>query len=293
MRMLLLKTWRDLMARKGQFVALILLVALGILELRRVPDRLPRPARRRCERANARAEVRRLHGRGARRARRRGGGGRARARRARGRGPAHRGHRPRRRRRASSRSRASSACPVDHRPRVNDLLVEQGRYLPPRARDEALLHSKYANDTGTKVGDTLTLRMGEERRRLQGRRHRREPRVHVRDPREGRRCPSTGRVRGPVRAAARRRGAVRPAGRRHRRRGARSSRAPTSTASSTTSRRCSSRTGSSRRSSAPTSRRNFALARGDRAEPGHGARSCRRSSWRSRRARCSSRCRGS
>lgn len=31
MRILLLKTWRDLLARKGQFAALIALVALGIL----------------------------------------------------------------------------------------------------------------------------------------------------------------------------------------------------------------------------------------------------------------------
>ena len=31
MRMLLLKTWRDLLARKGQFAALILLVTLGVM----------------------------------------------------------------------------------------------------------------------------------------------------------------------------------------------------------------------------------------------------------------------
>ena len=31
MRMLLLKTWRDILARKGQFLALMLLVAIGIM----------------------------------------------------------------------------------------------------------------------------------------------------------------------------------------------------------------------------------------------------------------------
>jgi putative ABC transport system permease protein len=58
------------------------------------------------------------------------------------------------------------SVPSGHRPRVDDLRVESGRYLAAEGVGEALLHMKYAQDTGTKVGDTLLLRLGQERRRL-------------------------------------------------------------------------------------------------------------------------------
>jgi putative ABC transport system permease protein len=164
MRMLLLKTWRDLLARKGQFAALILLVSLGILSfvafLTAYLD-LTASVQRANEElkfadfsmsvvgapAGEVAAVQRVPGVKA----------------AEGRlivdttldvGP---GRQPVAR---------IIGVPVGRRPRVDDLLLEQGAYLSAAGRGEALLHSKYAADTGAKVGDTLVLRMGGERRKL-------------------------------------------------------------------------------------------------------------------------------
>jgi putative ABC transport system permease protein len=46
--------------------------------------------------------------------------------------------------------------PSDRHPRVNDLLVEQGDYLRPGAAGTALLHSGFSEATGKGVGDRLT-----------------------------------------------------------------------------------------------------------------------------------------
>ena len=164
MRILLLKTWRDLLARKGQFAALILLIALGILSyvafLGGYLD-----LTRSVETANAQlkfadftvkvlsapsgevAAVARVPG----------------VRAVEGRLIVDTGLDVGTDKQPLARV---IGVPVDHRPRVNDLLVEQGRYLSPMGRGEALLHMKYAKDTGTKVGDTVTLRLGEERKLL-------------------------------------------------------------------------------------------------------------------------------
>jgi putative ABC transport system permease protein len=163
-RILLLKTWRDLLARKGQFGALILLVMLGILSF--VSFRTSyNDLTASVERANSElkladftvgvvsapkgeiASVARLPG----------------VRAVEGRLIVDTGLDVGTNKQPVARI---IGVPVDHRPRVNDLLVEKGRYLSADGRGEVLLHAKYANDTGAKVGDTITLRMGEERRRL-------------------------------------------------------------------------------------------------------------------------------
>ncbi len=164
MRMLLLKAWRDLLARKGQFIALILLVALGILSfVAFLTGYLDLGAS--VERANTElkfadfsiqvigapagemAAVSRVPG----------------VRAVEGRLVVDTGLDVGTGKQPVARV---IGVPTAHRPRVNDLLLEQGRYLSGEGRGEALLQSKYAFDTGTKVGDVLTLRMGNERRRL-------------------------------------------------------------------------------------------------------------------------------
>ncbi len=50
--------------------------------------------------------------------------------------------------------------------RVNAAHVEAGRFPAPDAHDEVLLHAMFATETSTRIGDTLTLRIGGERRRV-------------------------------------------------------------------------------------------------------------------------------
>jgi putative ABC transport system permease protein len=56
--------------------------------------------------------------------------------------------------------------PVGSEPSVNRLLLQQGRMPAAEDRDEALLHVKFATDIGAKVGDTLTLRVNGKERSL-------------------------------------------------------------------------------------------------------------------------------
>jgi len=163
-RILLLKTWRDTLARKGQFIALILLVALGILAfVAAYGAYLDLSAS--VEKANSSlrfadfsvgvvgapagemAAVSRVKG----------------VRAVEGRLIVETGLDVGTGKQPMARL---IGVPAGRRPRVNDLLVEEGRYLSAAGRDEVLLNRKYAQDTGTKVGDTLVLRMGQERKRL-------------------------------------------------------------------------------------------------------------------------------
>jgi putative ABC transport system permease protein len=52
--------------------------------------------------------------------------------------------------------------PPDRRPSVNDLLVESGRYLQPDDLEAGLIHSKFAADNDRSVGDTVRLRTGDQ-----------------------------------------------------------------------------------------------------------------------------------
>ncbi len=163
MRMLLLKTWRDLLSRKGQFAGLALVVALGIstfvafqtgyLDLKAS-----------VERANAELKfsdftttllgvpstrvgaVRRVTGVAA----------------VEGRLVADVSLELTDDQRATARI---VGLPNKGRPTVNDLLLLAGRW-PEQGHGEALLHTKFAQETGARVGDTLTLRMGRERKRV-------------------------------------------------------------------------------------------------------------------------------
>lgn len=164
MRILLLKTWRDIMARTGQFAALVLLVALGILSYVAFQtsylDLTSSVSRANTELAFADFSVRVMRApAGEIAAIARIPGVRA----VEGRTVFETGLDVGAGRQPVARV---IGIPSDRHPRVNDLKLEQGRYLSPTGRDEALLHFKYAADTGTEVGDTLKLRMGSERREL-------------------------------------------------------------------------------------------------------------------------------
>ncbi len=54
--------------------------------------------------------------------------------------------------------------PDEPESRVNGVYVEAGRYPAAGARNEVLLHPKFSQETGIGVNDTLTLRIGGERR---------------------------------------------------------------------------------------------------------------------------------
>jgi len=164
MRILLLKTWRDLLARKGQFFALILLIALGILSYVAFQtgylDLTASVAKAGSELkfadftvgvlgapAGEVAAVARVPG----------------VRAVEGRLIADTGLDV-----GASRQPVARVIgvPVDHRPRVDDVLIEKGRYLSATGRDEVLLNVQYSQDTGTDVGDVVTLRLGGERKQL-------------------------------------------------------------------------------------------------------------------------------
>ena len=52
--------------------------------------------------------------------------------------------------------------PPNRRPAVNDLLVERGRYLLPKDLEKGLLHSKFAADNNFEPGDALRVRTGDQ-----------------------------------------------------------------------------------------------------------------------------------
>jgi putative ABC transport system permease protein len=162
MSMLTLKALRDTLAHKGQFIALIVLVSLGIMsyvtfqngyyDLRssvstaysslrfadidvRV-DRIPLSAASRIEMIPgvAAARVRTVEDVGLEMSANRQGTARI------------------------------VSIPDDGNANVNGVYLESGRLPAADSRDEVMLHPKFAKETSTKVGDTLTLRIGGERR---------------------------------------------------------------------------------------------------------------------------------
>lgn len=165
MRMLLLKTWRDILSRKGQFLALVLLVAIGIMsyvsfitayydlvasrdkvntELRfadftTAVMRAPITAARRLERIEgvATAEGRLVIDTGiefddASSA-------------------------------ADAEAKATArvvGVPLDRAPKTNALVLSAGRLPRAGERDAIVINSKFAGETGMKPGDTLELHTG-------------------------------------------------------------------------------------------------------------------------------------
>lgn len=164
MSMLALKAWRDMLAHKGQFAALIVLVSLGITsfvtfqnsyyDLRQSLDY----AYERLRFSDATASVDKAPFSVARRLESVPGIDAARVRTVRDVGL----ERGRDDDRATARlvSIANDPGTVT----VNDLYIEQGRYPAPGSRDEVVLHTKYSVDTGAALGDTLTLRIEGQRK---------------------------------------------------------------------------------------------------------------------------------
>ncbi len=153
---LALKAWRDTLAHKGQFFSLILLVALGIMsyvtfqngyyDLKASLDTAYTSLRF----ADVTLRVERMPLSAAARAKRIPGVAAARVRTSTDVGlelPS--GDQ------ATARILSAPAADVA----VNSIVVEEGRFPGPDARDEVLLHPQFANDTKTSVGDRLTLRI--------------------------------------------------------------------------------------------------------------------------------------
>jgi putative ABC transport system permease protein len=162
MSMLSLKAWRDTLAHKGQFIALIVLVSLGIMsfvtfqnsyydlsasleeaysrllfaDLTVRVDRIPLAAARRIEQVPgvSVARVRTVQDVGLDL----GGGQQGTAR--------------------------IISFPDDGAVSVNAVNLEAGRLPAAESRDEVLLHPKFASETSAKVNDELTLRIGGKRR---------------------------------------------------------------------------------------------------------------------------------
>lgn len=156
MRMLLLKAWRDIMARKGQFLSLAVLVGIGIMayvtfissyydlndSLDRANSELrfadfntsvlnaPKSVERIIERLPgvAAADARLVIDTGLDKT----GGARATAR--------------------------VVGIPLARKAEVNLVTLQAGRMPGPGVRNTAVVDGKFAGETGTEVGDTLTLR---------------------------------------------------------------------------------------------------------------------------------------
>ncbi len=166
MRMLLLKTWRDILARKGQFAALVMLVAIGIMayvsfissyyDLVASKDEAnarlrfadftttvmaaPASAARYIERLPgvATAEGRLVIDTGIEYEE---GGSSA----------------------GDMKSKATArvvGIPLDRKPKTNAIAVLKGRMTRPSERDAVIINSKFASETGMKVGDTFELHTG-------------------------------------------------------------------------------------------------------------------------------------
>lgn len=153
---LLLKTWRDIATRKAQFLALIVLVALGISSYvgfisssKNLDASLDR-ANSKTKLADVNVQVvmspktesdklARIDGVKA----------------VQGRQIIDTGLELTKDERAQARV---IGVPSDARPSVNDVLVLKGRYLKETDEDACLLQNKFAEDTGKGVGDFLTIR---------------------------------------------------------------------------------------------------------------------------------------
>ncbi|NTU72476.1 MAG: hypothetical protein HGB10_11750, partial [Coriobacteriia bacterium] len=158
--MLTLKAWRDMLARKGQFIALVVLIALGITsyvtfqngyynlrasldyaystlrfaDLTVSADRIPDTAARAVERIPgvSAALVRSV---------------------------ADIGLELEDGEQATARVIGSAGQSA----KVNAVHIEQGRYPAPGARDEVALSTQFASDTKTRPGDRVTLLIGGQR----------------------------------------------------------------------------------------------------------------------------------
>ncbi len=163
--MLTLKAWRDTLAHKGQFIALIVLVSLGIMsfvtfqngyyDLRASVDE----AYGRLRFADFTVRVERMPLNAARRIETLDGVAAARVRTIQDVGLEFSGGE----RQATARL---ITIPDEPGTTVNGVYVEAGRFPVPGARDEVLLHPKFSQETGIGVNDSLTLRIGGERRTL-------------------------------------------------------------------------------------------------------------------------------
>ena len=165
MRMLLLKTWRDLLSRKGQFAGLIMVVALGIstfvafqtgyLDLTNSVERANRELRfadfstsvtgipsTKISAVRAVPGVLAAEGRIVQDV-------------------------------SLELDEAANetatarivGLPNSGRPAVNDLLLLSGDW-PRRGDAEAILHTKFAQETGARAGDELTLLMGRDHKHV-------------------------------------------------------------------------------------------------------------------------------
>lgn len=162
--MLALKAWRDTLAHKGQFIALIVLVSLGIMsfvtfqngyyDLKASLD----TAYSRLRFADITVSVQRAPLTAARDIRGIAGVADARVRTVQdvglelGDG-----------RQATARI---VSLPDSPNTEVNAVVIQEGAFPAPGARADVLLHPKFATDTKTGVGDTLTLRIAGERKRV-------------------------------------------------------------------------------------------------------------------------------
>ena len=156
MRMLLLKTWRDMLARKGQFVALILLVALGILSfVAFLTGYLDLKAS--VEKANRLGSPTSRSGSG-RAARRAGGSRTCRGGSGRVRSIGHGLEWP-----TTGKPRRGSSVPVDRAP-TSTTSSRAGDFPAEDARAAVMLHTKFASETGTGRGRHAHARVGGERK---------------------------------------------------------------------------------------------------------------------------------
>lgn len=162
MSMLSLKAWRDTVAHKGQFIALIALVSLGVMsfvtfqngyyDLRASLDE----AYGRLRFADLTVRVERLPLTASQHIEQLPGVASARVRTVQDVGLDLSG--------GSQGTARIVSIPDGGDAKVNDVYVEAGRMPAPRSRNEVLLHPKFAAETATGVNDTLMLRIGGERR---------------------------------------------------------------------------------------------------------------------------------
>lgn len=164
MSMLSLKAWRDTLAHKGQFIALIALVSLGITsfvtfqngyyDLRGSLDL----TYERLNFADVTARVERMPLSVARDIEQLDGVAAARVRTVQDVGLEIEGN-------DRAVARIVSVPDAPGTP-VNEVYLESGRYPRPGSRDEIILHPKFALETQTGEGDVLTLRIAGERRQV-------------------------------------------------------------------------------------------------------------------------------
>lgn len=172
MRMLLLKTWRDILSRKGQFVALMMLVAIGIMSyVGFITSYLDLKAS--LERANAELRfadfnttVLAAPRNAARMLARIEGVGTVEGRLVIDSGIEFEGD-------ATSLDDAKSKAtarivgvPLDREPKTNAVVVTEGRMPRPKERDAIIINTKFAGETGMALGDAFELHTGPETREV-------------------------------------------------------------------------------------------------------------------------------